>query len=114
MIGLTVHYIGLYKLLGWNIKDALVVLRETLDELKDQTDMILLLSHLGINEDEQIASRFPEVDVLLGGHTHHLLENGKRINNTLLCCAQKYGNYIGHVTLKIDTEQKSLLKVQQM
>ncbi|THE09887.1 bifunctional metallophosphatase/5'-nucleotidase [Bacillus timonensis] len=110
IIGLTVHYIGLYKLLGWNIKDALVVLRETLAELKDQTDMILLLSHLGINEDEQIARDFPEVDVLLGGHTHHLLENGKRINNTLLCCAQKYGNYIGHVTLHIDSEQKKLIE----
>ncbi|MEH7382837.1 bifunctional UDP-sugar hydrolase/5'-nucleotidase [Bacillus sp. JJ1533] len=109
MIGLTVHYIGLYKLLGWNIKDALVVLRETLDELKNKADMILLLSHLGINEDEQIARDFPEVDVLLGGHTHHLLENGKRINNTLLCCAQKYGNYIGHVTLEIDTLQQKLI-----
>ncbi|MEH7225844.1 bifunctional UDP-sugar hydrolase/5'-nucleotidase [Bacillus sp. JJ1566] len=110
IIGLTVHYIGLYKLLGWNIKDALVVLREILDELKNKTDMILLMSHLGINEDEQIARDFPEVDVLLGGHTHHLLENGKRINNTLLCCAQKYGNYIGHVTLKIDPEQKKLIE----
>ncbi|MEH7237074.1 bifunctional metallophosphatase/5'-nucleotidase [Bacillus sp. JJ1562] len=110
IIGLTIHYIGLYKLLGWKIKDPLVVLRETLDELKGKTDMILLLSHLGINEDEQIASRFPEVDVLLGGHTHHLLENGKRINNTLLCCAEKYGNYIGHVTLKIDPEQKQLIE----
>ncbi|MCC3355777.1 bifunctional metallophosphatase/5'-nucleotidase [Bacillus sp. REN16] len=110
IIGLTVHYIGLYKLLGWNIKDALAVLRETLEEIKDKTDMILLMSHLGINEDEQIARDFPEVDVLLGGHTHHLLEQGKRINNTLLCCAQKYGNYIGHVTLKIDSNQKKLIE----
>lgn len=110
IIGLTVHYIALYKLLGWNIKDPLVILRESLDELKNKTDMIVLMSHLGINDDEQIARDFPEVDVLLGGHTHHLLENGKRINNTLLCCAQKYGNYIGHVTLKIDTDQKKLIE----
>ncbi|WP_010676440.1 bifunctional metallophosphatase/5'-nucleotidase [Bacillus timonensis] len=110
IIGLTVHYIGLYKLLGWNIKDPLVILRETLDELKNKTDMIILMSHLGINEDEQIARDFPEVDVLLGGHTHHLLEKGKRINNTLLCCAQKYGNYLGHVVLKIDSEQKKLIE----
>ncbi|WP_077619253.1 bifunctional metallophosphatase/5'-nucleotidase [Bacillus sinesaloumensis] len=110
IIGLTVHYIALYKLLGWNIKNPLVVLQETLDELKDKTDMILLMSHLGINDDEQIAREFPEVDVLLGAHTHHLFEEGKRINNTLLCCAQKYGNYIGHVTLKIDTEQKKLFE----
>lgn len=110
IIGLTVHYIGLYKLLGWNVKNPLVILQETINELKDKTDMILLMSHLGINEDEQIARDFPDVDVLLGGHTHHLLENGKRINNTLLCCAQKYGNYIGHVTLKIDTEHKRLIE----
>jgi len=110
IIGLTVHYIGLYKLLGWNIKDPFVVLRETLNELENKTDMILLMSHLGINEDEQIAREFPEVDILLGAHTHHLLETGKRINNTLLCCAQKYGNYIGHVTLKIDTVHKKLIE----
>lgn len=109
IIGLTVHYIALYKLLGWNIKDPFIVLRETVEELTPKTDMILLLSHLGINEDEQIATDFPDVDVILGGHTHHLLENGKKINNTLLCCAQKYGNYIGHVKLDIDITSKTLL-----
>ncbi|WP_449537449.1 bifunctional metallophosphatase/5'-nucleotidase [Ferdinandcohnia sp. Marseille-Q9671] len=109
VIGLTVHYMALYRLLGWNIRDPFIVLRETLNELEDKTDMILLLSHLGINEDEQIAREFPEINVLLGGHTHHLLEKGKRVNNTLLCCAQKYGNYIGHVELKIDPIRKTLL-----
>ncbi|MFT4412935.1 bifunctional metallophosphatase/5'-nucleotidase [Fredinandcohnia humi] len=108
--GLTVHYIALYKLLGWNIKDPFIVLKEVLAQLKEKTDMILLLSHLGINEDKQIANNFPEIDVILGGHTHHLLKNGELLNNTLLCCAQKYGNYIGHVTLQIDTTKNKLIK----
>ncbi|MCH1625552.1 bifunctional metallophosphatase/5'-nucleotidase [Fredinandcohnia sp. SECRCQ15] len=108
IIGLTVHYISLYKLLGWNVTDPFKELKKLVDQLSDKTDILMLLSHLGINEDEKIAQQFPEVDIILGGHTHHLLDNGKLIKNTLLCGAGKYGNYIGHVKLQIDTEKRKI------
>lgn len=113
LIGLTVFYEHLYQLLGWKITDPFVELRRQLDELKDQTDVIVLLSHLGINEDETIAHQFPEIDVILGAHTHHVLHEGKIIDNSLVCAAGKYGQFVGHVILELENseiqERKALI-----
>lgn len=34
---------------------------------------IILLSHLGIEQDKRIAERFPQISLIVGGHTHTLL-----------------------------------------
>lgn len=107
IIGLTVYFEHLYHLLGWKLTDPLIELRRQLDELKGKTDVIVLMSHLGINEDENIAREFPEVDIILGAHTHHLIREGNMINNSLVCAAGKFGQYVGHVTLEI---QNNMLK----
>jgi 5'-nucleotidase len=110
VIGLTVFYKAFYGLLGWNIKDPFEMLTSILNELRDKCDCFILLSHLGISEDERIAELYPEIDIILGGHTHHLFENGKSINETLVCGAGKYGQYIGRVQIMIDTDKKKITK----
>lgn len=102
LIGITVFYEHLYQLLGWKLTDPIIELRKQVDELKNQTDIIVLLSHMGINDDEAIARDFPEIDVILGAHTHHVLHEGKAINNSLVCAAGKYGQFIGHVILELE------------
>ena len=49
--------------------------------------MIVVLSHLGINDDEKMAEDFPEIDIILGAHTHHVLHQGKLVNqySSMLC-----------------------------
>nr|WP_295971879.1 bifunctional UDP-sugar hydrolase/5'-nucleotidase [uncultured Bacillus sp.] len=106
--GLTASYSHLYRLMGWKVTDPYEELRNQLDQQKEQSDMIILLSHLGIHDDEKIACQFPEVDVIIGGHTHHIFHEGKMVNNTLLACAGKYGMYIGHIRLAIDPETKKI------
>lgn len=34
---------------------------------------IILLSHLGLEQDKRLAERFPELSLIIGGHTHSLL-----------------------------------------
>lgn len=109
VFGLTAYFDHLYHLLGWNISDPFDELQKQLVQLRDQVDIIILLSHLGINEDEQIAARFPEIDVILGAHTHHILHTGKELNNSLLGAAGKFGHYVGHIMLSVDPVSKSIL-----
>jgi 5'-nucleotidase len=109
LIGLTVQYPLFYEKLGWAIQDPYVALEKVIQELDGKTDVNILLSHLGKRADEEIAERFPSIDIVLGAHTHHLFENGKLVHTTLLCCAEKYGHYIGHVTLTFDPSTKHLL-----
>jgi 5'-nucleotidase len=109
IIGVTVNFARFYEQLGWKLSDPIDELKECLDELNGKTDIIILLSHLGIHDDELIAGMFPEIDVILGGHTHHILHEGKDVGRTLLAGAGKHGYYTGHVTLKVDEVSKQII-----
>lgn len=110
VIGLTVFFERFYELLDWKVVDPFSVLPEIVEEVQQKSDAIILLSHLGISDDEYIASNIKGIDVILGGHTHHLLKNGKQIGETLLSAAGKHGKYIGEVILTFDGKTKELLK----
>lgn len=107
VIGLTAPFAHLYGLLGWKVTEPIEELKIWIGKVKAESDVIILLSHLGLNVDESIAAEFPEIDVILGSHTHHFLEKGKLVRETLLGAAGKYGYFVGHVTLKLD-EQKEI------
>jgi 2',3'-cyclic-nucleotide 2'-phosphodiesterase (5'-nucleotidase family) len=108
VLGVTVSYYDVYEVLNWRIMDPFASISEMLREIDKQADIIVLLSHLGITDDILIAKRFPEIDVILGSHTHHLLEHGKLENGVLLGCAEKYGHYVGHIELQLDPVTKSI------
>lgn len=108
--GLTANFAHLYDLLGWQTKDPIEELQKQIDVLKRKSDIIVLLSHLGIHDDEKIGMEFPDVDVVIGGHTHHILHEGKMVGNTLLTCGGKFGMYVGHIRLMIDTEKKEIVE----
>ncbi|EKN63623.1 metallophosphoesterase [Neobacillus bataviensis LMG 21833] len=107
VIGLTAPFTILYELLGWKLTEPISELKKWLTIVKEESDIIVLLSHLGKNEDERIAVEFPEIDVILGAHTHHFFENGKRVGDTLLGAAGKYGYYVGEMTITL-TDQKDV------
>jgi 5'-nucleotidase len=111
-IGLTIHYNKFYELLGWHVEDPFVTMETLLPQVKEKADCIILLSHLGLNEDERMAERFPEIEVIFGAHTHHLLRYGKLEGNTLLCGAGKHGHYVGYVCLSIDPLHKKIIEKQ--
>lgn len=105
VIGVTVAYEKFYDLLGWDIKDAFELLPPLVKELKDKgVDMIVLLSHLGIHEDERIANELEGIDIILGAHTHHLLEKGLKIRDVTLCGTGKFGQNVGYVKVEIDSK----------
>lgn len=104
-IGLTAPYPLTYNPSGWDILTVAESLPPLLNELTPQVDVIILLSHLGLPTDREIAKHYPEISVILGAHTHHLLENGETIGETLLTGAGKFGRYIGETRLQIKDKQ---------
>lgn len=109
VIGLTAYFKPFYEALGWNITSPMDELEKLVQELHPHVDMMILLSHLGIRDDELIAARFPEIDVILGAHTHHVLHQGKEIKGTMLGAAGKYGHYVGHMMIEIDTANNKIV-----
>lgn len=51
-------------------------LREAVQELREQdVDIIIALTHLGLDEDRRLAAAVDGVDIIVGGHSHSLLSN---------------------------------------
>lgn len=109
VIGLTTYYSFLYELLGWKLTEPIEELKRWMKPLKEESDIIILLSHLGLSHDEQVAADCPDIDVILGGHTHHTLPEGKQVGQTLLAGAGKHGRFVGQVTLQV-VERKPIRK----
>ncbi|UUZ93275.1 5'-nucleotidase C-terminal domain-containing protein [Paenibacillus sp. P25] len=75
-------------------------------------DVLIVMSHLGIRQDERMAAEIPGIDVILGGHTHHLLEEPLRIGSALVCAAGKFGQYIGVVDLEVEPGGKGVVHAE--
>lgn len=110
VIGLTVPFNDYYHLLGWHAEEAFTTLDAHMTWLKENTDVIVLLSHLGINADRQIAKKYSGIDVIIGSHTHHLFHQEEVINDTIITAAGKNCNYVGEVYLAFDHDVKKLIK----
>ncbi|GBG96849.1 bifunctional metallophosphatase/5'-nucleotidase [Lactococcus termiticola] len=102
IIGLTAPYDRAYPLAGWDLRYPMDVLEELLPL---DCDFTILLSHLGKPRDEEIAERFPEIDLIIGSHTHHLFEDGSKANETLLAAAGRYGEHVGLIDLDFEGNQ---------
>ncbi|MDI2586496.1 bifunctional UDP-sugar hydrolase/5'-nucleotidase [Psychrobacillus sp. NEAU-3TGS] len=103
-----------YEQLGWHVQQPLERLKEVCKEIERDVDVLVCLSHLGVSQDEIMTEKIPEIDLILGSHTHHFFEKGKMIGNTLQAAAGKYGAYVGHVTIDFDHETKTIISKQAM
>lgn len=109
VLGLTAPFNAFYNLLDWNVENEFDIIESYIEELARETDMIILLSHLGISVDQEISRRYPDIDVIIGGHTHHLLEEGEVVNQTLITAAGKHCYYMGEVEVIWDHEKKQII-----
>ncbi|TFJ91609.1 bifunctional metallophosphatase/5'-nucleotidase [Lentibacillus salicampi] len=108
VIGLTAPFNAFYELLDWHISAPFQTLEKHIGKLKETADIIVLMSHLGISEDQEIARRFDDIDVIIGGHTHHLLRKEENVHNTIITAAGKHCAFAGEVVLTWDHDQKQL------
>jgi 2',3'-cyclic-nucleotide 2'-phosphodiesterase (5'-nucleotidase family) len=63
---------------------------------------ILLLSHLGLRDDRRVAENITGIDLLIGGHSHDLLNPPLQINGMIVAQAGDFGRFLGRLDLTID------------
>jgi 2',3'-cyclic-nucleotide 2'-phosphodiesterase (5'-nucleotidase family) len=74
------------------------ILQESLPLLRPQVDLLLLLCHAGFNRAVCIAERFPEIDVIIAGHSQERSE--MTIGKQMVLQSGYDGEFLG--ILKID------------
>jgi len=74
-------------------------------------DFTVLLTHVGFEEDKRLASMLdPEwgVDVIIGGHSHTVLEKPEEVNGILIVQAGAGTDHIGRFDIVVDTDNNSI------
>lgn len=95
-------------------EQTIIELQKEVDELKKQgVNKIILLSHEGYNFETEIAQKVSGIDVILGGHSHDLIEgveHGKNLfyspagEPVVITQAGRDGNYYGVLNLEFDEQ----------
>ncbi|MCO7176051.1 bifunctional metallophosphatase/5'-nucleotidase [Sporolactobacillus kofuensis] len=109
MIGLTAAFPPFYSQLGWTIKDPYSELKRIVEQIRADVDVLVLLSHVGLPFDQRVAEEIGGIDVIIGAHTHHVLEQGMRVGHTLIAQAGKYLKYAGHIVVDYDEQAKRIV-----
>ncbi len=74
-------------------------------------DFTILLTHVGFEKDKQLAAILdPDwgVDLIIGGHSHTLLEQPEKINDILIVQAGVGTSQVGRFDIVIDTDQNAV------
>lgn len=104
-LGITAPFNHIYETLDWEVAPPLTALKNEIEQLKGKYDVLIVLSHVGIFFDEQLCEECPEIDIILGAHTHHFFEDGEMKNGVLMGAAGKYGQFVGEIELEIEHNQ---------
>jgi 5'-nucleotidase len=111
VIGLTPDMPDISELFGLKVTDFISVTRQWLERLQGEgTGPILVLSHLGLENDRILAGALPELDVIIGGHTHSILPNGELVNGVLVAQAGDNARHLGRVDLLVGANDGKVLK----
>ncbi|HEY0827942.1 MAG TPA: bifunctional UDP-sugar hydrolase/5'-nucleotidase [Bacilli bacterium] len=102
LIGVTMNYGDFYKLLDWDVQEPSAIIAGLVQKLRPEVHILVVISHMGLSFDKRLAEEMDGIDCILGGHTHHLLEEPLRINNTYIFATGKFGQYVGEIEIEYD------------
>jgi 2',3'-cyclic-nucleotide 2'-phosphodiesterase (5'-nucleotidase family) len=101
---------------GLEILDPVKTATNMVSTLKDNSNFIVLLSHLGYTGtdyytgslgDKELAAKVSGINLIIGGHTHTVLEKPDIVNGTYIVQTGCYGNNLGDVNIYFETTANS-------
>jgi len=78
----------------------------------DDIDLTIILSHIGYESDIELAKMLkPEwgVDLIIGGHSHTILDKPTKVNNILISQAGVGTNQVGRFDIVVDDDTNSIV-----
>ncbi|MDQ6858833.1 MAG: bifunctional metallophosphatase/5'-nucleotidase [Chloroflexota bacterium] len=88
--------------------------RKYLPEMRRQADVLVAITHVGIEPsvpdgDRALATAVPELDVIVGGHSHTALRAATAVGNTIIVQTGAYTANLGDLELVIDPATKHIV-----
>ena len=104
----SLHTLTTPKLLEeWHTLPVVETARKYATELKERSDLVVLLAHITGQEEKQFLASVPEIPVLVTGHIHGGIEQPLSQDGRVLVRVKGYGEDLGRLELQVDTERKA-------
>lgn len=108
---------------GLTFEDPTAAAEKMVKELEGKADIIIALSHLGLDEgstytSKLVAEKVKGIDLIVDGHSHTNLNEGLKVGDTLIVQTGEYGKNLGIVEMvyengNVSTIKASLLKREE-
>lgn len=89
--------------------DPIESARQAVAELKAEgADLIISVNHSGVYEDRLLAREVPEINIIVGGHTHTALYEPVLEGKTVIVQAGSYLRYLGRIEFEWNRGEQTL------
>lgn len=85
---------------GLVFADPVDVAREIVEK-HGKDKFVIALTHLGVEKDKKLGLLCPGIDVIIGGHSHTALFEPVKLDDTLVCQAGAYSQYVGRLDVDV-------------
>ena len=89
------------KMTGIKFTDGITAAKQYTD-LKNRNTVFIALSHFGIQGDVKLAKAMPELDMIIGGHSHTLIDTSMIVNGVMITQVGSNLKYVGKATLVVE------------
>ncbi len=105
----NLRYLTTTSLMGeWHTTPVVETVRRYVAELRPQTDLIVVLAHIGPDEEKAFLAE-TNVPVIVSGHLHNGMEQAMTTPDHILVRVRGYGEQLGRLELKVDTQKKAVV-----
>ncbi len=94
----------------WRAFPVAETVRRYAREVREESDLILVLGHLNDREEEAILQEVPEVAAVISGHPHAGLDAPKEVDGRMAVRVRAYGEQIGRLDLEVDVTRKAVAR----
>jgi len=85
---------------GLRFSEPLAKARE-MKTLRRGSQVFLALTHIGYEDDRRLAEQMPELDAIIGGHSHTRVDPAEKVNGVLVAQAGSDNRFLGRVELRV-------------
>jgi 5'-nucleotidase len=98
-------------------QDPVEAAREFVPYLKENTDLVIALSHVELRHFKRLAAEVPDIDIIVGGHTHNFIRSPKLFprkkgkGGMIMVMAGEFTTCLGRldVQLKLDEHDRYVI-----
>ncbi len=92
----------------WRAAPVVEAARRYAAEVRERSDLVVLLGHIAPEEEDRLLAEAPEVAVIISGHLHRGLEEPKAREKRVVVRVRAYGVELGRLDLKVDVANKAV------